>query len=110
MICKDGAEWKRRVTAQGCQVHTHPGDCEMPLQAHHVITQQQLRRHGLEAHVIDTDIGMGTCYRAHRMHHNRTLPIPYELIPDAAIRFAFEHGLDWLLDRYYPKATMEVPE
>lgn len=29
-------------------------------------------------------------------------PVPYELIPDAAVEFAIELGLDWVIEREYP--------
>lgn len=105
MICAEGGEWKRRVLSNGCQFHQDPSECEFPLQAHHILTQQQLKKHGLAEFILDTDVGMGLCYEAHRKHHSAVRRIPYELVPDAAIRFAFEHGLDYLLDRYYPRNT-----
>lgn len=106
MICADSGEWKRRVCVHGCQVHGDPRDCDGPVQAHHIILQQHLRKHGLADHVLDTDVGMGVCYLAHRQHHNATRRIPYECVPDAAIRFAYEHGIDWMLDRYYPQTQV----
>lgn len=107
MICADGGDWKRRVCSHGCALEFWPGHvCEDQIEAHHVITQQSLRKHGLKEHRWNTDNGMALCYKAHRRHTLAVERVPYEALPEAAIRFAFEHGLDYQLDRFYPR--MEV--
>ncbi len=110
MICETGIEWKRRVCQGGCAVHGDPRDCSGELQAHHVISQQNLRKHGLDAYRWDTDNGLPLCKRAHTRHDGAVERVPYELLREDNIRFAYDFGLDHLLDRYYPRHGMEVPE
>lgn len=100
------AEWKRRVSLTGCVVHADPRECDGPLQCHHIITQQALRKRGLDFLRYDVRNGMCLCYRAHRRHTNRTEPIDYSYLSQGAIDFATEVGLDWQLDRYYPRGVV----
>lgn len=93
------------MCADGCLM-AGQSQCEGFLQGHHAVTTQQLRKHGLLELRFDTDVGVGLCERHHRRHHNRREPVPYALLPDGVIRFAYEHGVDYLLDRFY---GMEVP-
>lgn len=97
----DGAEWKRRGCANGCAL-VGTGECEGPVQAHHVVTRQALRRHGLLGHVYDVRNSMCLCYRHHRRHSNGTERVPYETLTTANLAFAREVGLDWHLENYYP--------
>lgn len=103
MIAEDGFEWKTRVLASGgCAVHDDPMCCEFPMRAHHVVTQQSLRKHGLKVLRWETDNGLPVCEGAHRRHHSGLLRIPRERLPAAAIRFAENAGLGYLIERYYP--------
>lgn len=108
MIAEDGFEWKTRVLASGpCVVHGDPSECELPMQAHHVLTSQSLRRHGFKHLIYETDNGVPACYKAHRQHHNRITPIRREQLPAAAIAFAEGVGLGWQITRYYPALDSE---
>lgn len=102
MICETGLEWKRRVCIRGCVMeHFHCGD----LQAHHILTQQQLRKHGLKHLLWDTRNGLPLCDRAHDRHHSAHERIPRDLLPAGALQFAEEVGLMHLIERYYPLRT-----
>lgn len=107
MIAEDGFEWKRRVfldaLATGCVVHGVASDeCEEPYRAHHVITQQALRKHGRGDLLWATENGVLICEGAHRRHHSRHTPILREQLSPAALAFARAIDLEWMIDRYYP--------
>jgi hypothetical protein len=87
-----------------CLAHDDPADCDGDVQVHHAVTQQQLRKAGLDRLVRDPRNGMAVCYRAHRRHHNRTEPIALARVPARCVLFAREHGLYDLLVRYYAPA------
>lgn len=91
----------------GCVVHDDPAECVGRLHAHHAISQQDLRKHGLFAYLWDPTNGATACEEAHRRHHNRAEPIPYERLPQRCVDFAARHGLDYVLDRYYPRSDDE---
>lgn len=84
-----------------CIVHEYPTDCEGDLQAHHVITQQQLRDAGRHDLLWDPADGATVCELAHRRHHSGSLRISRERLPRRAVRFAEMHGLTYLLERFY---------
>jgi hypothetical protein len=96
--------WQRLVLMrdQGC-VLKGQGPCEEPYEAHHLLTQQQLRKRGLSDVAYDVRNGMGLCNRHHRRHTRAVERIPFAVLPERAHEFAAELGLGWLLDRYYPK-------
>lgn len=102
MIC-DPAEWKRRVCLQGCAIHTEFAECEGTLEAHHIITQQALRKRGFTWSLWDTRNGLPICAHRHAQHTRAIQRIPYEALPQSAIEFANEVGLEWQLERYYPR-------
>jgi hypothetical protein len=104
VIASDPLDWKRRVCLNGCVVH-HNGGCEGPLQAHHVISQQALRRRGLDRELWNVRNGVAVCEQAHRRHTLAVERICYDDLPYAAFQFANEHGLAWMIDRYYPRRT-----
>jgi hypothetical protein len=82
-----------------------PTGCQGPLQLHHAIKQQTLRKHGHHDLLYDHRNLITVCERHHRRHHNRTQPIPYAALPAAAIYFAHEIALHYQLERYYPAHT-----
>lgn len=84
-------------------MHDNASDCVGPVQGHHVITQQSLRKRGLDDRLWDVRNGVGVCERAHARHTKAVQRIPYDRLPQAAIDFAVEAGLDWQLERYYPR-------
>lgn len=75
--------------------------CEGVVQAHHVIYQKHLKGAGLEDLLWDPMNGAALCYRHHRRHHGGFEPIPKALLPTRCLLFAEEHGLDYLIDRFY---------
>jgi len=69
------------------------------------VTQQALRKRGLDAFLWDTRNKVDVCERAHAAHHNRSRPIPAELLPDSVWAFAADLGLVWYLERYYVESV-----
>lgn len=97
--------FKRRVLtmdAGECQVHEFATDCEGPLEAHHVITQQQLRHAGRHELLWSPRNGMTVCELAHTRHTKAVLRIPLSALPARALEFARDYGFGHLIDRYYP--------
>lgn len=86
---------------QRCIVHDDPADCEGEIKAHHVITQQHLRKHGLAEFLWDPRDGTAVCEGAHRRHHSGRDRIEITRLPLRCVKFAQELGLDWYIDRYY---------
>lgn len=103
MVVLEPLAWKRVVTLGGCIVHDDPADCVDPLEGHHVISQQALRKRGLHDFLWDVRNGVGVCGRAHRRHDLATERIPREKLPPCVWEFAAEHGLTWYLERFYPE-------
>ncbi len=101
-VLVEPAEWKRRVCHGGCIIHDDPADCDGPLQGHHVISQQHLRRDGHADVVWDVRIGVGICEAAHTDHTRGTRRIPRDRLPSPVVAFVHDLGLDWRLERYYP--------
>ena len=101
-------DWKRSVIDRdaGCVVHH---DCEGELQAHHVVTQQHLRKRHLDC-AWDRRIGVTVCERAHRRHHSAHERIPYDSLPTEVVGFVTDLGLDWYLERYYADAPIHEPD
>ena len=89
------------ATAKGCRIHDDPMDCEMPVQAAHIIPKQSLKRHGHGDKVWDTRNGLGACYRAHRRSDAALERFPAHLLDDDFWRFADEVGLRYLAERLY---------
>ena len=101
VICEP-AEWKRRAVLHGCAATGGLlGPCEGPIQGHHPLSQQALRKRGLQDLLWDDRNSMGLCYRHHRRHDNRTQVLPRALLQDSAWEFAREVGLDWMLEKRY---------
>lgn len=86
----------------GCVVHRyHPDLCEGPLQAHHVIQQQTLRKWNLFKELWDPRVGMTVCERVHERHTLAVERIPLNAIPGRCLRFAREYGFVEYLERFY---------
>lgn len=85
-----------------CLIHDDPSDCVGDVEAHHTISQQQLRKAGLEHLLWDPRNGMACCDQGHDRHHLAYMRIPRDRIPDRCLAFAREQGLEHLIDRYYP--------
>lgn len=86
----------------GCLLHDDPADCVGDVEAHHVISQQQLRRVGRYDLLWDPNNGMGACDKGHDRHHLAFDRIPLESIPERCLAFAREHGFEDVIARYYP--------
>lgn len=82
-------------------------DCDGDLQAHHVVTQQHLRKRGFGDWVWDRRIGVTVCELAHRRHHSARERIPYEVLPSEVVGLVNKLGLGWYLERYYAGAPEE---
>lgn len=96
-------QFKVKVLAldQGCVEHEYPTDCEGDFEAHHVVTQQQLRKAGRLDLLWDPRNGATVCELAHRRHTRAIKRIRRDRLPARCIRFAYEHGFERMLDRYY---------
>jgi hypothetical protein len=108
VICETGLEWKRRVCLSGrcIMADDDSGEfCAGPLQAHHVITQQALRKSHYSSFRWDTRNGICVCERHHSRHTKAVQRIPFERLTPEAIEFARSCNLSWQLDRYYPKES-----
>jgi hypothetical protein len=102
-------EWKRSVLDRdaGCVVWH---DCDGDLQAHHVVTQQHLRKRGLGDWAWDRRIGVTVCELAHRRHHSARERIRFEVLPSEVVVLVHALGLDWYLERYYAGTPIPEPE
>lgn len=90
-------------TGIGLCVRRHePGHvCKGPVEGHHAITRQALRKRGLAEFQWDRRNRVALCERAHLSHHTRSQPLPYDLLPPAVLEFAADVDLVWLLERVY---------
>jgi hypothetical protein len=102
--------WFKAVTrGKVCIVTGYCGDASDPLQAHHVISKQKLRRTFQERGqktpldmLYHVDNGVPVIYSVHRRHTSRLETIPRECLPPEAWHFAELLGLVWWLEREYP--------
>lgn len=92
--------WKRAVLDRdaACVVHH---ECEGELQAHHVVTQQHLRKRGLGEWAWDRRIGVTVCELAHCRHHSARERIHVDVLPAEVVKYVESLGLGWYLERYY---------
>lgn len=90
------------MVASGCVLHGYR--CYHH-QGHHILSQQNLRKHGKEAYLWDTRNGMCLCTDAHRKHDLAVARVPYRFLTAENKTFARDMGMEYLLDRYYPKET-----
>jgi hypothetical protein len=78
-------------------------ECHGQVTGHHIITQQQLRQHGLELELWNLRNRLPVCDGRHGQHHRASRRIPRSVLPVEALEFAEEHGLTRLIERYYPE-------
>jgi hypothetical protein len=72
------------------------------LQAHHVLSQQALKRRGLHELLWDPRNGVPTCeYPCHSNHTSAYRRIPRAVLPPNAEEFAAELGLQHILEAQY---------
>lgn len=95
--------WRRDLG--GCIVCPFEGGiCQGPVEAHHLIPAQVLRKHGLEAFLMDHRDRVGVCSRRHEQITTAYRPFPVELLPDSFFEFAADTGLMWWVDKHFPAA------
>lgn len=97
--------FKQRVLladGHACVVHRDDeDDCDGELQAHHVVSQQQLRNAGRHDLLWEWRNGMTICERAHRRHTLATRRILRDDVPERCKAFVAAHGFEGVLSRYY---------
>jgi hypothetical protein len=81
------------------------GICRGPVQGHHAIEKQALKRRGLHRHLDDLRNRVPVCEHRHEQHTTRAKPIPRDVLPASVFEFAKELGLSWWIDRHYTAAT-----
>lgn len=93
--------WREGLT--GCEVCENEGTaCRGPIQGHHVVSKQKLKRLGHTDHLLDKRNRLGVCEHRHEQHTTGHKPIPRWALPASVFEFTEELGLTWYLDRYYP--------
>lgn len=85
----------------GCIVHDDESDCDGDIQAHHVVTQQQLRHAGRDDLLWTIWNGAAVCELAHRRHTLAVERIPRDRLPLRCTIFAETYGFIDILDRFY---------
>lgn len=105
MIVEDPRQWKQFVLmdASGRCAMEGEGECDEGREAHHVITQQALRKRGFAELKWDTWNGLCLCCRHHARHTKAVQRVMYERLRPKNIAFANSLELGWMLERYYPK-------
>lgn len=71
-------------------------------EGHHVIAQRFLKVERRADKLWDLRNGMCLCRWHHARHESHAERVPRAALPAAAVQFARELGLEWLLDREYP--------
>lgn len=102
-LAEERLDFKTAVLAVDgrCLIHDDPADCSGDVQAHHVVTQQQLRKADRDDLLWDPNNGMAICDRAHDRHHSAHERIPLARVPRRCIAFARRYGFEDVLRRYY---------
>jgi hypothetical protein len=107
--------WQAKVTARGCVMcAASPVDAATraerwpdlsQIDAHHVISQDKLKRWGLHARLWDARNGIALCRLHHARHELAYQRVPRRLLPRAAWQFAAEIGAEFVLDdeNVYPQ-------
>lgn len=93
--------WKNR-TGVRCLVCPAEGKvCDGPIQGHHVISQQALKKRGWHLFLWDLRNKLDVCERRHRQHTDGVAAIPLALVPVDALGFARDLDLEWWVERFY---------
>ena len=82
-----------------CMVH---GICRGPIEGHHAVEKQALKRRGLHRYLDDIRNRVPVCHERHEQHTSRVKPIPRGVLPASVFEFAAELGLTWWVDKHYP--------
>lgn len=105
--------WKIAVCRGGCVMcKAFPAPPELrdgrmvdfrTVEGHHVLAKRHLKREGFTGRLWDTRNGMGLCRYHHQRHEHAIQRVPYALVPDCALEFAAELGLEHVVEREYPR-------
>lgn len=88
------------------------------IEGHHVIAKQEIKRVARSGRwefdreqdaLWDVRNGIPLCDRCHQRHETAFKRVPRHLIPPAAVAFADELGVGYLIDRYYPEVKRNSP-
>lgn len=102
-------EFRRAVLASRPPLRSSAQDDGWPVNPHHAIPEQRLRRHARDLGVAeyrlayDPRVGLPVTRRRHERHHSGVEPIRRDELPRSVIAFCHEWSLTHVLDRIYPK-------
>lgn len=96
-----------RCAQCGCTEQEAWDEDGAPLQAHHAVTQQRLRRLGLNHLLWDPRNAVPLCASDHARHTSRHAPVAFERLPARTVQFATENGLLDALLREHPKTPAD---
>lgn len=115
------AEWRRKVIRGRCVICVLKGrrsDLHHEHDPHHVLPARYIRRYVrslqlpaaearklLRSLLYDPRNGLCLDRRCHDRHEMAFEHVPYEAIPQKAIQFARELGLEWVLEKLYPRRS-----
>ena len=94
------AEWKYGGFSI---VVAEPGKPIRGYVAHHVLYQQELRKHGHSDLLWDLRNRLVVEHRKHERHHSGSKPIKRSELSQDNLDFAEELGLTYLIERHYPE-------
>lgn len=116
---KPSRGWRAQVFAMHGKVcATHDREA---VHAHHVITQQALVDHlraklrddrALKLILSDPRNGMPLCKECHDAHHHPAVNdgrLPYATLKPCHLEFAATYGLEWWLEKHYPREAPPGP-
>ncbi len=83
------------------------GVCDGPIDGHHCVSKQALKRRGLFAHLWDRRNRVPVCRFRHEQETSGYKPIPRGLLPASVFEFADELGLRWWVEKHYPASLDE---
>jgi hypothetical protein len=92
-----------RCAQCGCTEQEAWDEDGAPLQAHHAVPQQRLKRLGLHALLWDPRNAVALCASDHMRHTSRHAVVAFERLPVCTVQFATEHGLLDALLREHPR-------
>ena len=78
------------------------------MEAHHIITQQALRKRGHADLLWDTRNRLWLTRERHAQHHSCYRKIRWSELPQEALDFAEEIGLTWWIEQHYPNLRDEA--
>lgn len=82
---------------------TAESPCEGKVRGHHVIESRTLKREGLRLALWDRRNRMALCDRHHARFHSGVERVPMRLVSSENRAFATDHGLAYLIGRFYPE-------